>query len=197
LNKRFNDLAEKALGKERASEITFKNLRDSYNEILLDSGIEQEIKDVLMMHKRTSAKSRYPVSVGTIIREFQEKVFPLISIDGWRLEGRAAKTEELTRRVVELEKALNQVEEENASYKTRINALHNNIEKNEEKWRIEVQKIWNTLRLGEEQEQTWRKAAKEHMPSEKYETHSNELLEKEIKFVKGEYKPKDPEPIEE
>jgi hypothetical protein len=139
LNKRFNDLAEKALGKERASEITFKTL-------------EQEIKDVLMMHKRPSAKSRYPVSVGTIIREFQEKVFPLISIDGWRLVGRAAKTEELTRRVVELEKALNQVEEENASYKTRINALHNNIEKNEEEWRIEVQKIWNKLRLGEEQE---------------------------------------------
>ena len=55
LNYFFKDLAVKALGEHRGGELMFKDLRDSFNEAILDSEVNEEIKDILMGHTRPSA----------------------------------------------------------------------------------------------------------------------------------------------
>ena len=52
LNFFFKELAIKALGKHRGGELTFKDLRDSFNEAILDSEVNEEIKDILMGYTR-------------------------------------------------------------------------------------------------------------------------------------------------
>ena len=65
---------------ERLSDFECKNFRDSYNDSLLRSEIKQEIKDVLMGHKRQSARGHYHVSPTTIKLAY-EKVFKHLSIN--------------------------------------------------------------------------------------------------------------------
>ena len=48
LNYFFKDLAVKALGEHRGGELTFKDLRDSFNEAILDSEVNEEIKCIVM-----------------------------------------------------------------------------------------------------------------------------------------------------
>jgi integrase len=52
LNTFFKELAIKALGLKRGNQLVFKDLRDSHNEAILDSDVNEEIKDTLMGHLR-------------------------------------------------------------------------------------------------------------------------------------------------
>jgi len=127
LNYYFKDMAVKALGENRGGQLVFKDLRDSYNEAILDSDVNEEIKDTLMGHLRESAKANYSVSFGTIVRTYREKIFPKLAVNGWRLKQEASKVDRLYTEVEGLKNALKQVEGENASYKTRIDSLQEQV----------------------------------------------------------------------
>ncbi|MCW4048856.1 MAG: site-specific integrase [Candidatus Bathyarchaeota archaeon] len=123
LNQFFKELAVKTLGEKRGTELVFKDLRDSYNEAILDCDVNEEIKDTLMGHLRESAKANYSISFGTMIKTYREKIFPKLAINGWRLKQDASKVDNLVSRVDELRNALGQVERENIAYKTRVDNL--------------------------------------------------------------------------
>jgi integrase/FtsZ-binding cell division protein ZapB len=127
LNAFFKELSVKALGENRGTELVFKDLRDSYNEAILDSDVNEEIKDTLMGHLRKSAKANYSISIGTLVRTYREKIFPRLAVNGWRLKQEASKVDRLRVEVEGLKNALKQVEGENASYKTRIDNLQEQV----------------------------------------------------------------------
>lgn len=81
INDWFKEAAEKALGKERADEISFKDLRDSYNEVLLAHNVTAEVKDVLFGHKRKGAKSSYSINIMSVVAIY-EKVYPDLTVNG-------------------------------------------------------------------------------------------------------------------
>lgn len=127
LNHFFKENAMKALGDNRGSELVFKDLRDSYNEAILDSDVNEEIKDTLMGHLRESAKANYSISIGTLVRIYREKIFPRLAVNGWRLKQEASKVDRLRIDVESLKNALKHVESENASYKTRMDNLQDQV----------------------------------------------------------------------
>ena len=128
LNQFFKELAVKALGESQGKELVFKDLRDCYNEAILDSGVNEEVKDTLMGHLRESAKSSYSISTATVLREYREKIFPKIAVDGWRLRQKASEADELRIAVEGLRDALTNVEQENSSYKVRVDNLQKKLE---------------------------------------------------------------------
>jgi len=127
LNHFFKENAVKALGENRGTELVFKDLRDSYNEAILDSEVNEEIKDTLMGHLRESAKANYSISLGTLVRTYREKIFPRLAVNGWRLKQRASEVDKLRNAVEEFRGALSQVEVENSSYKVRIDNLQQQV----------------------------------------------------------------------
>jgi integrase len=128
LNYFFKDLAIKALGETRGGELTFKDLRDSFNEAILDSEVNEEIKDILMGHVRPSAKGNYSFSTASVVRIYREQIFPKIAINGWALKEKASEVDQLRDEVKRFRKALNLVESENTAYKTRVDNLQSNLE---------------------------------------------------------------------
>jgi len=128
LNYIFKDLAIKALGETRGGELTFKDLRDSFNEAILDSEVNEEIKDILMGHVRPSAKGNYSFSTASIVRIYREQIFPKLAINGWALKEKASEVDILRKEVLGLKNALTHVESENASYKTRVDNLQESLE---------------------------------------------------------------------
>ena len=137
LNNFFKNHSDKALGESRGSQLVFKDLRDSYNETILDSNVNEEIKDTLMGHLRESAKSSYSLSIASVVRIYQEEIYPKLAINGWRLKQKASEVDELRRQLDDFRNALTQIESENASYKTRIDNLQEQVSKLVE---IEAQK---------------------------------------------------------
>jgi hypothetical protein len=123
LNHFFRNHAVKALGEARGSQLVFKDLRDSYNETILDSNVNEEIKDTLMGHLRESAKSSYSLSVASVVRIYHEEIFPKLAVNGWSLKQKASEVDVLVKRVDDLMTALSQIEAENSVYKTRIDSL--------------------------------------------------------------------------
>lgn len=127
LNQYFKDMSIKALGETRGSQLVFKDLRDSYNETILDSNVNEEIKDTLMGHLRESAKANYSISMGTVVRTYREKIFPKLAVNGWRLRKKASEVDELRKAVEGLRDASTQVEQENSSYKVRIDNMQTQV----------------------------------------------------------------------
>lgn len=123
INMMWNRITEKALGGKRADQIRFKDLRDAFNTAIIDSEVAQEVKDRLMGHKLDSARGAYEYSEASIVRIYEEKIFPRLAINGWRQQRKASEVEELEIRVETLSYALNKVEEENTAYKTRLDNL--------------------------------------------------------------------------
>jgi len=128
LNHFFKDMSVKALGENRGGQLVFKDLRDSYNEAILDSDVNEEIKDILMGHLRESAKANYSVSFGTLVRTYREKIFTRLAVNGWRLKQKASEVDRLVEKVQDLHNALTHLEGENASYKTRIDNLQKQMD---------------------------------------------------------------------
>lgn len=127
LNNFFKNHASKALGETRGSQLVFKDLRDAYNETILDSNVNEEIKDTLMGHLRESAKSSYSLSVASVVRIYQKEIYPRLAVNGWRLKQKASEVDELRNELNNLRIALSQVESENTGYKTRIDNLQESI----------------------------------------------------------------------
>lgn len=153
LNQFFKDLAVKALGEKRGSQLVFKDLRDSYNEAILDSNVNEEIKDTLMGHLRESAKANYSISIGTVVRTYREMIFPRLAVNGWRLKQKASEVDKLRVEVDALRGALTQVEGENSAYKTRLDNLQSQVsglEKNLNEIREDFKKVYDTLKTTEE-----------------------------------------------
>ena len=123
LNHFFRNHAVKALGEARGSQLVFKDLRDSYNETILDSNVNEEIKDTLMGHLRESAKSSYSLSVASVVRIYHEEVFPRLAVNGWSMKQKASEVDVLVKSVDDLKNALSLLEAENSVYKTRIDNL--------------------------------------------------------------------------
>ncbi|MCK4583423.1 tyrosine-type recombinase/integrase [Candidatus Bathyarchaeota archaeon] len=132
LNQFFKDMSVKTLGETRGSQLVFKDLRDSYNEAILDSDVNEEIKDTLMGHLRESAKANYSISMGTMVRTYREKIFPRLAVNGWRLKQKASEVDKLAKAVEGLRDVLTQVERENTAYKTRIDNLQTELARIEE-----------------------------------------------------------------
>ena len=128
ITKAFNTLAEKALGKDRADQITIKDLRDSFNQTLLDTEIETEIKDRLMGHKLDSARGAYKYSDATVVRIYEEQIFKRLTVNGWKYEKAKDMITEMTQRMEDLENALRHLESENRAYKTRTDSLQEELE---------------------------------------------------------------------
>lgn len=128
ITKAYNNLAEKALGKERADQITIKDCRDSFNTALLDSEIETECKDRYMGHKLDSARGAYAYSDATLVRIYWEKVFPKTTINGWKIKKAETDLAKMAERVEETENAIRQLENENMAYKTRVDGLQKRLE---------------------------------------------------------------------
>ena len=142
LNVFFKENAVKALGENRGTELVFKDLRDSYNEAILDSDVNEEIKDTLMGHLRESAKANYSISIGTLVRTYREKIFPRLAVNGWRLRQKASEVEVLRKEVSDLRKALTQLESENHARNTRIDNLHRSMDEMIRRYR-ELDAVFN------------------------------------------------------
>jgi hypothetical protein len=136
LNHFFSNHAKKALGDNRGSKLVFKDLRDSYNETILDSNVNEEIKDTLMGHLRESAKSSYSLSIASVVRIYHEEIFPKLAVNGWSLKQKASDVDGLVQVVEDLRDALSLVEKENISYKTRVDNLQTQLVKVEETQKI-------------------------------------------------------------
>ena len=76
----FKAIVEKACP-EKANLWQTKNLRSSYNDALLRAGIVQEVKDVMMGHKRQGARGAYTCSEATVRSAYNE-AFKYLSING-------------------------------------------------------------------------------------------------------------------
>jgi len=140
LNHFFSNHSKKALGDNRSSKLVFKDLRDSYNEAILDSNVNEEIKDTLMGHLRESAKSSYSLSIASVVRIYQDEIFPKLAVNGWSLKQKASDVDRLVQVVEDLRDALSLVEKENNSYKTRVDNLQTQlgdvveIQRDQQKW---------------------------------------------------------------
>jgi len=128
LNHFFKNHAVKALGEGRSAKLVFKDLRDSYNETILDSNVNEEIKDTLMWHLRESAKASYSLSIASVVRIYQEEIFPKLAVNGWSLKQKASEVDDLIKKVSGLDAALAQVELENAAFRTRVESLQTRVE---------------------------------------------------------------------
>ena len=93
INDASKALAEKTFGAEKAKEFKTKALRSYYNSALLPSGIEQEVKDLLMGHARMGARGHYDYDEYTT-KEAYAKAFEHLSINGVQTRGDIAKLEQ-------------------------------------------------------------------------------------------------------
>jgi len=146
LNHFFKELSVKALGEHRGGELMFKDLRDSFNEVILDSEVNEEIKDILMGHARASAKGNYSFITASIMRIYREQIFPKLAINGWALKGKASEVDTLKKAVDELKNALAHVESENSAYKTRVDALQDSI--NNAVWEFRRMEALHSVQMG-------------------------------------------------
>ncbi len=78
-NEWLRESAIKALGERRGSQVKFKDLRDSFNDVIKShKEIKQEIADRLMGHSPKGSRGEYYVSSTTIVESYR-LVFPLLA----------------------------------------------------------------------------------------------------------------------
>jgi len=128
-NEWLKESAIKALGEKRGRQVMFKDLRDSFNDVIKSHDeIKQEIADRLMGHSPKGSRGEYYVSPTTIVESYRQ-VFPKLAVNGWNRKKQVVELDELTEKLDGLVSALNQVENENAAYKTRIDNLQGQVVK--------------------------------------------------------------------
>lgn len=89
----MSNLAEKALGTEKAKEFKTKQLRSFYNSALLRADIKSEVKDLMMGHQRLGARGHYGYDEQTIIEAYS-KAFEFLSINGMQSREDLVKIKE-------------------------------------------------------------------------------------------------------
>jgi len=129
ISSNFKDVARIALGEKRGNQVTFKDLRDYYNSVLLTCDLPDQYKKVLFGHKPSGSEGSYEYSEADVMKNYIEKAFPKLSTDGWDSKVRASEMGQLNKKIDNLTEALTQVEKENITYKTRLNNLQKNYEK--------------------------------------------------------------------
>jgi len=125
LNDMFKALVESGF-KGRSSEWQTPKLRDAFMNALLKAQVTQEVKDVMVGHKRLGARENYEITEDTI-RESYLNTFRFLTINGFGSTSR--KVEELEVRFTEQIRAMTQIitdlQKENAYLKTQL-AQHGN-----------------------------------------------------------------------
>jgi integrase len=81
INEAMKALAVKTFGKEKAKQFKTKALRSFYNSALLRTGIQSEIKDLMMGHGRKGARKAYDYDAYTITEAYK-LAFEHLSING-------------------------------------------------------------------------------------------------------------------
>jgi integrase len=121
-------LATKAFGKEKGKKFKTKALRSFHNSALLRANIQpQELKDVMMGHKRLGARGHYAYDEQTI-RENYTKAFEHMSINGIQTRTDIAKLkEEVNKNKVQFADML---AEHKAKFEKEIAGVHKYVEKN-------------------------------------------------------------------
>ena len=120
INERMKNLVRKALGEEKAKVFKAKNLRDAFNEALLEANLNGELKDCLFGHVRKGAKEHYSVSRKAIVEAYK-KVFPLISINEFK---QAMKDKEMLEKAIEdLSEKLTALETQNRVLREKLNNM--------------------------------------------------------------------------
>jgi integrase len=119
--RRFKDYSIKALGEMRGSKLQFKDLRQSYNEAILDAQVQPEVKDTLMGHIRKGSKASYSISSASVAKIYQDKIFSKLAVNGWLTKKHAEG-------YPELKTAISQLESENNALRTRVNLLQTKVD---------------------------------------------------------------------
>ena len=105
----------------RGSKLQFKDLRQSYNEAILDAQVQPEVKDTLMGHICKGSKASYSISSASVAKIYQDKIFSKLAINGWLLKKHAEG-------YPELKTAIGQLESENNALRTRVNLLQEKVD---------------------------------------------------------------------
>lgn len=93
-NEWFKGSATKALGERRGKGIVFKDLRDSFNDVIKSHDeVKQEIADRLMGHSPKGSGGDYYVSPSTILDAYR-LVFPSLAVNGWNRKKQIAELDE-------------------------------------------------------------------------------------------------------
>ncbi len=93
IHESMKNLAEKALGSERAKEFKTKHLRSLYNSALLRADIKSEVKDLMMGHQRLGSRGHYGYDEQTI-KDAYTKAFEFVSINGMQSREDLVKIKE-------------------------------------------------------------------------------------------------------
>jgi integrase len=94
INEAMKTLAQKTFDKEKAKQFKTKSLRSAYNSALLRANIQpQELKDVMMGHKRLGARGHYAYDE-TTIKEAYSQAFEHLTINGIQAREDLAKLKE-------------------------------------------------------------------------------------------------------
>jgi hypothetical protein len=134
-NEWLKESAIKALGEKRGSQIMFKDLRDSFNDVIKSHDeIKQEIADRLMGHTPKGSRGEYYVSPTTIVESYRQ-VFPKLAVNGWNRKKQVVELDELTEKLDGLVSALKLVESENSAFKTRVDNLQVRLDEFDEERR--------------------------------------------------------------
>lgn len=83
ITQRLKALAAQSLDDERVADFSAKDLRDCFNVSLLEAELSPEVKDKLYGHKLEGSRGHYMISPKAIIEGY-EKVFRIVSLDGWK-----------------------------------------------------------------------------------------------------------------
>lgn len=137
INEAMKTLAERTFGEKKAKEFNTKTLRSFYNSALLKAHVTpQEIKDVMMGHKRQGARGHYAYDEDTI-REWYAKAFENLSINGIQSREDFAKFREDTNKMI------GKLTVENEQMKQQIKEMPSKIREEIEKLLPELKKLYS------------------------------------------------------
>jgi integrase len=140
----MNALAAKAFGKdsEKAKEFKTKMLRSFYNSCLLRANIQpQELKDLLMGHRRQGARKKYSYDDITV-KEAYAKAFEFMTINGLQTRTDIAKLkEDMIKQKADF---YDQLKAQKADFEKKLNDFHKFVEKNLDPMLHIVSKIGET-----------------------------------------------------
>jgi hypothetical protein len=132
INEAIKTLAQKTFGKDKAKEFKTKALRSFYNSALLRAKIQpQELKDVMMGHKRLGARGHYAYDEFTI-KDAYAKAFEHLSING--IQSR----EDLAQMRNKLAQLEHKREEDKETLLKALKDLQNNYEELRDTWMDQV-----------------------------------------------------------
>jgi hypothetical protein len=121
------NLAQKSLGTEKAKGFKTKMLRSFYNSALLRADIKDEVKDLLMGHRRLGAKAHYGYDE-TTIQEAYSKTFPFLSINGMQSREDLSKIKEDMNKLIGSQQVeIEDRKKENLELKTRMGKLEEKL----------------------------------------------------------------------